>query len=282
MSLFTFSNEYIVVELSKGCLQLNSFMVATILVGGSTLLSVSGMFLVRKFVHLEKLQSYHEVGGYLLAVLGTLYAVVLGFAVVSASEGLDRATVNVEKEANSIADVFRLAEGFPLQNRQEIQLACDRYVHLVIEDEWTTMNSAKASAKCWQQVDIVWSSIRNYEPKTESQKAFYSQILCAMDEFGDCRRERLISAKNTVSPLLWLVLLVGGTSTTVFTYFFGINSVRVQALMTVLVSVTLSSNILLVALYSSPFTGEFGVKPFAFDMDLKMFDGLAKQRAPGP
>jgi hypothetical protein len=255
-------------------------MVAAALVGGSTLLSVSGMFLVRKFVHLEKLQSYHEVGGYLLAVLGTLYAVVLGFAVVSASEGLDRATVNVEREANAIADVFRLAEGFPLQNRQEIQLACDRYVHVVMEDEWTTMNKAQASAQCWHQVDIVWSSIRNYEPKTESQKAFYAQILNAMDEFGDCRRARLISAKNTVSPLLWLVLIVGGISTTVFTYFFGVNSIKAQALMTVLVSVTLSSNILLVALYSSPFTGEFGVKPLAFEMDVKMFDAMEKQRTP--
>jgi hypothetical protein len=79
-----------------------------------------------------------------------------------------------------------------------------------------------------------------------------------------------------------LFLIVGGISTTVFRYFFGINSIKVQALMTVLVSVTLSSNILLVALYSSPFTGEFGVKPMAFDMDLKMFDGIAKQRTPGP
>ncbi len=258
---------------------MSSFLVALLLVGGSTFLSVGGMFLVRKFVHLEKLQSYHEVGGYLLAVLGTLYAVVLGFVVVSASQGMDQAKINVEKEANAIADVFRLAEGFPKQSREDIQLSCDKYVHLVIEDEWQSMNNAKASAQCWQQVDNLWASIRNCEPKTESQKAFYAQILSAMDEFGDCRRERLISAKNTVSPLLWLVLIVGGISTTVFTYFFGIDSIKVQALMTVLVTVTLSSNVLLVALYSSPFSGEFGVKPIAFEMDEKMFDSLAKQRS---
>lgn len=259
---------------------MNSFMVALILVGGSTFLSVGGMFLVRKFVHLEKLQSYHEVGGYLLAVLGTLYAVVLGFVVVNASEGMDGAKVNVEKEANAVADVFRLAEGFPTRSRQEIQIACDRYVHLVIDDEWKSMSEAQPNNQCWQQVDILWSSIRSCEPKTESQKAFYAQILTAMDEFGDCRRARLISAKNTVSPLLWVVLIVGGISTTVFTYFFGIDSIRVQALMTVLVSITLSSNVLLVALYSSPFSGEFGVKPLAFDMDVKMFESLAKQRSP--
>lgn len=98
---------------------MDSFFLGTIVIGGSTFLSVAGMYLVRKIVHLEKLQSYHEVGGYLLSVLGTLYAVVLGFVVVSASQGMDQAKLNVEKEANAVADVYRLAEGFPDRNRRQ-------------------------------------------------------------------------------------------------------------------------------------------------------------------
>jgi uncharacterized membrane protein YoaK (UPF0700 family) len=48
-----------------------------------------------------------------------------------------------------------------------------------------------------------------------------------------------------------LVLIVGGISTTVFRYFFGINSIKVQALMTVLVSVTLR-RIFSWSLYTAP------------------------------
>ena len=261
---------------------MNSILLGTILIGGSTLLSVGGMFLVRKFVHLEKLQSYHEVGGYLLSVLGTLYAVVLGFVVVNASQDMETARLNVEKEANAVADVYRLAEGFPASSRTEIQFACEKYVHIVIDSEWKQMNQQEPNAECWQQVDRLWTSIRNCEPSTESQKAFYQQMLSAMDEFGDCRRERLLTANNKCSPVLWAVLIVGGLSTTVFTYFFGIDSIKAQALMTVLVSLTLSLNILLVALYSSPFMGDFSVKPIAFEMDLTMFRSLDEQRTKVP
>jgi hypothetical protein len=257
---------------------LNSFLLGTLVVGVSTTLSVAGLFLVRKLVRLEKLQSYHEVGGYLLSVLGTLYAVVLGFVVVNASQDMDHARLNVEREANAVADVFRLAEGFPEKRRELIQRVCDSYVHLVIADEWNKMDQTAASTECWKQVDELWTSIRTCEPKTESQKAFYAQMLNAMDEFGDCRRERLITARTRISPVLWAVLIVGGVSTTVFTYFFGIVSLKAQALMTVLVSVTLSLNILLVALYSTPYQGDFSIKPLAFDLNLSMFDSLVKQR----
>ncbi|HEY9682580.1 MAG TPA: hypothetical protein V6C86_13455 [Oculatellaceae cyanobacterium] len=257
---------------------MNSLTLGALVVGGSTLLSVLGMFLVRQVVHPEKLQRCHEVGGYMLSVLGTLYAVVLGFVVVSASQDMDQARLNVEHEANAVADVFRLAEGFPEKNRVQIQTACERYVHVVIDEEWHRMQKDEPNSAGWQQVNKLWSSIRNYEPQTESQKSFYQQILSAMDEFGDCRRERLITATNKVSPVLWAVLIVGGLSTTVFTYFFALDSIRAQALMTVLVSVTLSLNIYLVALYSTPFFGDFGVKPTAFLMNVSTFDALAEER----
>jgi hypothetical protein len=42
------------------------------IIGGSTACSIAGMFFVRKFVPRKTLENCHEVGVYLLAVVGTL------------------------------------------------------------------------------------------------------------------------------------------------------------------------------------------------------------------
>ena len=67
-------------------MQLDSYFGGVVVVLLSTLASVAGLLITRKLVDLNKLRASHEVGGYLLSVVGTLYAVLLGLVVVDAMQ----------------------------------------------------------------------------------------------------------------------------------------------------------------------------------------------------
>jgi hypothetical protein len=73
---------------------------------------------------------------------------------------------------------------------------------------------------------------------------------------------------------MWLVLIVGGVFTIIFTYFFGVEKIRVQALMTLLVAMTLSLNVYLVFVFGNPMSTDLGVKPGPFQLDLLIFDSF--------
>lgn len=63
-------------------MDLDNYWVGAALIIGLAFLSVAGLLAVRRYIHLDNLRKCHEVGGYLLSVVGTMYAVLLGLVVV--------------------------------------------------------------------------------------------------------------------------------------------------------------------------------------------------------
>jgi hypothetical protein len=251
---------------------MHTFYLGLGLVIGTTVLSIIGMLLVRKFTDRTKLGEHHDVGSALLSVIGTLFAVLLALVVVDATNNVSSAITTTEMEANSIADVFRLSVFLPNHAANTIQEQCRQYVHVVIDDEWEKMEVNGQSEKAQQVLDNIWNSVRRIEPVRQSEQAAYQNILTELGQVGDCRRTRLLANENGVSPLLWAVLITGAIATVVFTYFFAVESLGIQLMMTALMNLTLALNLFLVAAYAYPFIGDFKVQPKAFMADLKLFD----------
>jgi hypothetical protein len=65
---------------------------------------------------------------------------------------------------------------------------------------------------------------------------------------------------------------VGAVVTIGFSYFFGMDNLRPQLIMTALVALVLSLNLYLVIVESHPFSGNFRVKPTPFKIALELFD----------
>src|SRR5437762_2024792 len=105
-------------------MEIDSYLAGAVVITLTTLLAVLGLVLVRRKVPIETLTSFHEVGGFLLSVVGTMYAVLMGLIVVDAMSKFESAKQNVQQEANALADVFMLAGQFSPAKKQEIQDLC--------------------------------------------------------------------------------------------------------------------------------------------------------------
>ncbi len=257
---------------------MNSYGNGLVFVLVSTALAVGGMLLVRRKYGVDNLSRYHDVAGNLLSIIGTLYAVLLGFVIVDAMERQQELRVIVEQEANGVANMFLLANGLSPDKRFRIQQDCEKYTRAVIEQEWDAMNAGTYSPSALQSAWGLWTTITELKTSTQEEITLHDKLLDQLSVTSDNRRIRIVSAAHGVAPAMWVILIIGGAFTVVFTYFFAVHSLKVQLLMTTLVSLTLALNVLLVFLYGSPFTGELAVKPDAFKLDLLIFQAYEKQK----
>src|SRR5688572_21472899 len=116
----------------------------------SMLSSIALMLLVRKVLGLEFLKEHHPVSDPLLACVGTLFAILLGFMVANAMTRFEEARVNVEQEAGAVGDIYRLSRGLPQDVGAEIRADCFKYVDGVLQVEWKTMDKdRKMSYEVW-------------------------------------------------------------------------------------------------------------------------------------
>ena len=95
------------------------------------------------------------------------------------------------------------------------------------------------------QVDA--SSIPNRE--------LYGEALRCLNNLAQYRRMRIFAGNDTVPPVIWLVLLVGGVFAVSYTFFFGMKNIRAQYLITTTLTVTVTSILFLVYVLDHPFTG---------------------------
>lgn len=248
-----------------------SFLFLVPLVIVSIVCAVLGLLLVRRYVDHETLASHHDVAGYLISIVGTLYAVVVGFIVVGSLNTFENARLTVTHEANALHNIFHLAKGLGQPARFNLRNACIAYAKAMIEDEWPVMELGESSPQAHQLVVDLWDTVVDIHPTTQAEADLHNSVLAEMNALADSRHIRLIGAEPHYAWITWTVLIFGGFVLVVFTYFFGVENLAVQILTTVLVTIALSLNLCMVALFGYPYSGDVKVEPTAFVRDLTLF-----------
>lgn len=248
---------------------MNLLLQALLFIGGSSLLSVLGLLLVRRRVTLEFLEAHHEVAGYFVTIYGTLYAVLLAFAVFAVWVDFKEAQSNFELEANQLADLYRMAQAFPEKLSTPIQDALLGYLHSVLEDEFPAMAEGHDSPRTFQALQNVWSAYLAGGPTDSKSQIFYDRSIERLNELGNYRRLRILKSHGTVPTILWCVLDAGAVLLLGFTYFFGLN-LRSQALMTATMAGFLAFSLYLIYSLNLPFAGLARVSPEAMQHGLRL------------
>jgi hypothetical protein len=86
-------------------------------------------------------------------------------------------------------------------------------------------------------------------------RELYAESLRCLNNLAQFRRMRIFAGNDTVPPVIWLVLLVGGVFAVSYTFFFGMKNIRAQYLITTTLTVMLTSILFLIYVLDHPFTG---------------------------
>ena len=232
-----------------------------IIVGLSVLVAHLGLRFVRHRVPLSVLETQHEVAGFIIGVLGAIYAVLLAFVVVAVWDQFGDAKVTVTTEANQLTDISRMVQGFPAQSQQRILEGLRVYGQSVINDEWGTMARGQSSPKTQAAMDNLWQLFREVDPQTNRENALYAEALDRLNQLSDSRRLRIHASGDDIPAVIQILLWGGGLIIIAFTYFFGVKSIRSQALMTAALAGEVAFILFLVVALDNPFHGYVRLSP---------------------
>lgn len=246
-----------------------------LLVGGTVLLSIAGTLMVRRLISVEVLERHNEVAGFIYAVIGVVYAVLLGFAAITVWERYDRAQASVEQEANDLADLYRDAQTFPSDTRAQLESQIRDYVRLAVQKEWPAMADGKSSPEVWGAYIQLWRTYYQFTPGTDQEKTWYSQSLTKLNDLGDQRRMRLLTSRvGSVPVMMWVALLGTGAITIAFSFLFGTPHAIAQIIMSLGLAFTIALVMVAIIALGQPFAGISRVGPQPFEQLEGMFRHL--------
>lgn len=245
------------------------------IVGGAILFSALGVWLARRLSKEGQLKRHHEVAGYMLSIVGTLYSVLLGLVVVDTQSKYQEAREMTQREADSALDLFHLSYTTPTEVRAKLHHNLKTYIKIMVEQEWPSiLRDGTFNETAKKPFRDVWWTLTQYEPQTGREQNAYQNLLDEMEEFADGRRYRLIVSQQGLPAVMWGVLIAGGVLTVLFTYLFEVEDAKAQVFMTALVTLALSLNLLLVALFNNPYKGYMRISSRPFLYDLKVMNEL--------
>jgi Protein of unknown function (DUF4239) len=233
-----------------------------------------GLVVVQRLVPPALREEHNDVAGFIYAVLGVAYAVLLAFVVIAVWQNYETAKTNVDTEANELAGVYFLASQLPEPQRTHVQDLARRYARVVVEEEWSMMEQGQTSPRADSLLRQLRSKLLEFDPSTEREQVLYEGGLTRLHDAVDARRSRLLEVREGIPNLLWVVLVVGGVITVSFTYLFGLKSNLAHALMVAALTLLICAILFTIGEFDYPFSGVVEIRSDAFKEMLGSFGGI--------
>jgi Na+/proline symporter len=221
----------------------------------TTFCALFGLHLVRKKYSAEVLKENHEVAAIIFNAFGLFYGVMVAFVVFATWGGYDEATKNLQLEASEALDIFHSTEAFPDPANKIIRQGLRDYVASVYNDEVKRMSQGEIGLYSSGAHASLRTLFSQMDATSISNRELYAESLHCLNNLAQYRRLRIFAGNNTVPPVIWLVLLVGGLFAVSYTFFFGMKNIKAQYLITTTLTVTVTSILFLIYVLDHPFTG---------------------------
>ncbi len=259
---------------------LTSVVFGVLVVGGACLAAVVGLALVQRLVPVTIRKEHNDVAGFVYAVLGVIYAVLLALVVIAVWEEFGRARVTVEAEANALAEIFWLAHELPEPEGRQLQELARAYAEETVDNEWPLMQQGRAplmehtqeTSAGWVLIDDIRASLQGFEPRTEADQELYAEGLDQVQRLADARRTRLVAAEESLPAVLWVVLVVGGMVAVGYAYLFGLENAWAHTLMVASLAGVIALVLFTIGVLDHPFTGGARIGTDAFELVLNRFE----------
>jgi hypothetical protein len=241
-----------------------SWVLAPVAIAAFCAIAAIGLSLARRHLVRNETITHNDVAGPILATIGTVLAVMLSFMVVSVWQQYETSANTVEREASAASDIHHLADLLTAPTRNRLKAEVDRYILLVINDEFPAMRHGRSSTDASYAAYRIYGIVAAFSPASSAQTQLQAQALELAHTLTDARRSRLHDNATGIPPILWAAMLFMGALTVGFCYFFRIDSARAHLWMVVAMTSVIAVTFVLIAELDYPYRGDTGIGPQAF------------------
>lgn len=244
-----------------------------IIVFGFVILALVFGSIVGKIAPREIRIEHNELAGFILAVIGVIYAVLLAFVTIGVWERFQQAETRTYEEAAALTQVYRDAALFP--NGGEVRAALRAYVDGILHDEWPRMQQGGESPRVNAELERIDRMVQELPVTGAALQDAHQQMLAAMYVALSDRDARLSEDATGINEIMWVVLLSGAAVTIGFSTLFGFRSARMQVAMIGSEAFLIGLVLFLAIALNYPYRGSITVEPKAFQSALGTFDELS-------
>jgi hypothetical protein len=244
-------------------------LIVVLIIAVVVLVALVGLAAVRQLVPHEGLIKHADVSGYVYAVIGVLYGVILAQVVVAAWEEYRDARGVAADEAYAVLNLDRLSRSWPEDVRAPIHDALIAYAEEVINDEWPAMEAGDYRMAPRSVIgDRLWSVYDQIGQGPEGNSAKYAASLDQLDDLDDARRSRFVLGEMALPQTMTLTLLIGAVVTVGFAYLFAIENTWLHGVIVTCLAVLVALLLLLEYQLETPYQGVDSIGPTAMQIVL--------------
>jgi uncharacterized protein DUF4239 len=237
-----------------------NFLIALLAVAASVLF----MAILNRLWPRERRFEHNDLIGWQLGILGTTYAVILGFMLYTVWTNYGAAEQNVDLEATSLRNIYRLAEGLPEPQHARIQVLCRIYADTVIKKDWPQMAVDQVPAESHEINNTMWKTLMSVKSESPTQTIAEDHALFELSQLTEHRHTRLLESAFRIPVVLWFVLVIGAVVTIASASMFGSANLPLHAIQVIFFSLLVSLVLLAIADINRPFQGAVHVSSYAF------------------
>jgi len=212
----------------------------------------------------EKRQVHNDLIGWQLNIIGTTYAVILGFMLYTVWTDFGAANLNVDLEASALRNVYRLAEGLPEEQRVRLQLQARAYAVAVIDQDWPEMAHGQTPEESHNINQDMWRTLMSVRTASPTEIVAEDHAISELSSLTEHRRTRLIQSRYHLPTIFWGLLLIGGFLTITSASMFGSANALLHALQVFSFTLLITLVLLAIADVNLPFRGWVHVSNYAF------------------
>jgi hypothetical protein len=250
-------------------------IVALLIIGVATAVSVAAMLLVRRRAPEGSFfaDGDRAAGGF--GVLATGFSVLLGLIVFLAFTSYDNSRSGAEAEAIAVRQQFELAQFLPADVRADLadDLVC--YGRSIVHLEWPALEAGSDEEVANPWTLTMFRVLKTTDPRTSAQQVAYDNWFDHTDDREQARSDRIHGAVGIIPGPLWFVLLFVAVVIFAYALFFADSGERArsQAMLMGSVVAVLTALLLLIQFLDDPYRGGFGgLQPVAMERTLGILE----------
>ncbi|MBV8571217.1 MAG: DUF4239 domain-containing protein [Acidobacteriaceae bacterium] len=222
----------------------------------------------------EQRRLHNELIGWQIAVLGTTYAVIVGFMLYAVWTEFQMADSNAAAEANSLLSVVRASQGLPVDTQREIQNLAEKYADLMVNEEWPAMSDCKVSPASHTAIVQLWRVALGARIHDATAQTSLDHTLTELSSLSEYRRRRHLQINSALPSILWAVLVAGAIVTIVSSCMFGSADFRLHFIQVFMLALLIGLALVAIADINRPFQGSVHVDPSGFEQAREILPGI--------
>jgi hypothetical protein len=237
---------------------------AVVVFGGTYLGAAAIYSLVVSLAVGARARAFKGVSPGLLPPLGIIFGLLVAFVAAQVWGDVDRANTAVNREASALRAVVLLSGSFPEEADSRLRGLIHRHIQEVETEEWPAMARRRATltmipTPLAQALQTTLTLTTSGEGQVVAQR----EIVAALENALDARRQRILVSRSEVNWVKWTGLIIQAICTlTAIAMVHSDNRVTAGLAMGLFATAVAVCLALIVA-HDRPFTGYISVRPAA-------------------